>query len=92
VRFNPPRWYAWAFTTVEHHSLHHSVAFADTRCNYANTLICLDRLFGTFHAGEAAVVGQDDRRRLRIWEQWLFPWLPAINGRYGATPAATPKS
>ncbi|MEI6418068.1 MAG: sterol desaturase family protein [Sphingomonadales bacterium] len=90
VRFNPPRWYGFFFTTVEHHSLHHSVAYQDTRCNYANVLICLDRLFGSFRVGEAAVVGQDDRRRLSIWEQFLFPWLPAINGRYGAV--ATPKS
>lgn len=48
VRFDPPRWYSFFFTTVEHHSLHHSVPFEDTRCNYANSLILVDRMCGTF--------------------------------------------
>ena len=80
VRFNPPAWYAHIFTTIAHHSLHHSVAYEDTRCNYANSLIILDRLFGTFRVGETDTVGQGARRRLSIHEQWLFPVLPAING------------
>lgn len=80
VRFNPPAWYAHIFTTIAHHSLHHSVAYEDTRCNYANALILLDRLFGTFRTGETDTVGQDGRRRLSIREQMLFPVLPEING------------
>jgi sterol desaturase/sphingolipid hydroxylase (fatty acid hydroxylase superfamily) len=76
VRFDPPAWYGYVFTTVEAHSLHHRVGFEDTRCNYANTLILLDHLFGTHRAGESAVVGQDERRRLTIREQWLFPLRP----------------
>lgn len=78
VRCYTPRWYAFLFTTVEHHSLHHSVGYDETRCNYANSLILLDRIFGTFREGEAAVVGQDDRKRLSIREQFLFPVQPAI--------------
>jgi hypothetical protein len=66
VRFDPPRWYAYVFTTVEAHSLHHSVGFKKTRCNYANALILCDRMFGTFREGEAEVVGQDERKRLLI--------------------------
>src|SRR5262249_51386024 len=66
VRFNPPGWYSFFFTTVEHHSLHHSVTFTDTRCNYANSLILIDRICGTFRVGESAIVGQDERKRLSI--------------------------
>ncbi|MBS0376451.1 MAG: sterol desaturase family protein [Proteobacteria bacterium] len=78
VRFDPPRWYAFVFTTVETHSLHHQVGFKETRCNYANVLILLDHVFGTFRPGEAQVVGQDDRRRLGIREQFLFPLRPLL--------------
>lgn len=79
VRADPPRFYAFFFTTIRHHSLHHSVPFEDTRCNYANCLILLDRIFGTYREGEADVVGQDDRRRLSIKEQFLFPFQPLID-------------
>ncbi|WP_420382288.1 sterol desaturase family protein [Novosphingobium sp.] len=78
VRLDPPRWYAFVFTTIRHHSLHHSVPYEDTRCNYANSLIVIDRMFGTFRNGEAEVVGQDERKRLSIREQWLFPAMPVI--------------
>lgn len=78
VRFNPPRWYAYLFTTVEAHSLHHAVGFEETRCNYANALILCDRMFGTFRQGEAEVVGQGERRRLSISQQFMFPLRPLI--------------
>jgi sterol desaturase/sphingolipid hydroxylase (fatty acid hydroxylase superfamily) len=78
VRCYPPRWYAFFFTTVEHHSLHHSVRFEDTLCNYANSLILCDRMCGTFRNGEAEVVGQDERKRLSIKEQFLFPLRPLM--------------
>jgi sterol desaturase/sphingolipid hydroxylase (fatty acid hydroxylase superfamily) len=78
VRNTPPRWYAYLFTTIEAHSLHHSVPYLDTRCNYANSLILIDRVFGTFRAGEATVVGQDDRKRLSILQQFIFPLRPLI--------------
>jgi sterol desaturase/sphingolipid hydroxylase (fatty acid hydroxylase superfamily) len=78
VRFDPPRWYAFIFTTVEAHSLHHAVGFKETRCNYANALILCDRMFGTFRKGEAAVVGQDERTRLRIRQQFMFPLRPLL--------------
>jgi len=78
TRCDPPRWYAFLFTTIENHSLHHSVAYEDTRCNYANSLILIDRIFGTFRAGESEIVGQDERRRLSIREQFLFPFQPVI--------------
>lgn len=78
VRFNPPRWYAYVFTTIEAHSLHHTVGFKETRCNYANALILWDRVFGTFHKGEAEVVGQDERKRLMIGQQFMFPLRPLI--------------
>lgn len=79
TRFDPPRWYAFFFTTIQHHSLHHSVSYEDTRCNYGNSLILLDRLFGTYSDGEAELVGQDERRRLSIREQFLFPAQPLID-------------
>lgn len=78
VRSDPPRWYAFFFTTIQHHSMHHSVRYEDTLCNYANSMILIDRVFGTFRPGEAAVVGQDERKRLSIWEQFMFPFAPVI--------------
>lgn len=78
TRCDPPKWYAFFFTTIRHHSLHHSVGYEETRCNYANSLILLDRLFGTYRDGEAELVGQDERRRLSIREQMLFPFQPVI--------------
>ncbi|QOV92953.1 sterol desaturase family protein [Novosphingobium sp. ES2-1] len=76
VRSDPPKFYSFFFTTICHHSLHHSVPYEDTRCNYGNSLILCDRIFGTYKEGEASVVGQDDRRRLSIREQWVFPFVP----------------
>jgi sterol desaturase/sphingolipid hydroxylase (fatty acid hydroxylase superfamily) len=78
VRFDPPRWYSYIFTTVEAHSLHHSVGFKETRCNYANSLILCDRMCGTFREGEGEVVGQDERKRLSIRQQFIFPLRPLI--------------
>lgn len=79
VRSDPPRFYAFFFTTIRHHSLHHSVDFDSTRCNYANSLIILDRVFGTYREGESAIVGQDARKRLSIREQFMFPFQPVID-------------
>ncbi len=78
TRFDPPRWYAFFFTTIRNHSLHHSVVYEDTRCNYGNSLILLDRIFGTYREGEAELVGQDERKRLSVWEQTIFPARPVI--------------
>jgi len=79
VRANPPIWYSFFFTTIRHHSLHHSTDYDATRSNYGNSLILLDRIFGTYREGEADVVGQDERRRLSIWEQTMFPFQPLID-------------
>lgn len=80
VRSNPPAWYSFFFTTIRHHSLHHTaLSYEDTRCNYGNVLILYDRIFGTYREGESAVVGQDERRRLSIREQFLFPFQPWID-------------
>jgi sterol desaturase/sphingolipid hydroxylase (fatty acid hydroxylase superfamily) len=79
VRSDPPRWYAFFFTTIRNHSLHHTaLSYEDTRCNYGNSLILMDRIFGTYREGESAIVGQDDRKRLSIWEQTIFPARPLI--------------
>lgn len=78
TRCDPPRWYGFFFTTIRNHSLHHSVSYEDTRCNYGNSLILLDRMFGTYRDGELEIVGQDERRRLSIPEQFLFPFQPLI--------------
>jgi len=78
VRSDPPKFYSFFFTTIRHHSLHHSVRYEDTRCNYGNSLILLDRIFGTYREGESAIVGQDERKRLSIWEQFIFPARPLI--------------
>lgn len=95
VRADPPRFYAFFFTTIRHHSLHHSTGYDETRSNYANSLILLDRLFGTYREGEGLVVGQDDRRRLTIVEQTMFPLRPLSKKmkarrarRQGKTPPA----
>ena len=80
MRSDPPAWYSFFFTTIRHHSLHHTaLSYEDTRCNYGNVLILYDRIFGTYREGESAVVGQDERRRLTIAEQFLFPFQPLIN-------------
>ncbi|MEH3046255.1 sterol desaturase family protein [Sphingomonas adhaesiva] len=76
VRADPPRFYSFFFTTIRHHSLHHSTGYDETRSNYANSLILLDRLFGTYREGEGVIVGQDERRRLSVVEQTLFPLRP----------------
>jgi sterol desaturase/sphingolipid hydroxylase (fatty acid hydroxylase superfamily) len=74
IRSDPPAWFAFFFTTIRHHSLHHTaLSYEDTRCNYGNSVIVFDRIFGTFKEGESEVVGQDERRRLSIREQFLFP-------------------
>ncbi len=83
VSANPPIWYSFVFTTIRNHSLHHSTDYEATRCNYGNSLILLDRIFGTYREGESAIVGQDERRRLSIVEQALFPFKPLIQ-RYKA--------
>jgi len=79
VRSDPPIWYSFFFTTIRHHSLHHSIYYENTRCNYGNSLILLDRIFGTYKEGEGVLVGQDDRKRLSIREQTLFPFQPIID-------------
>lgn len=82
VRADPPRWFSFFFTTIQHHSLHHTaLSFEDTRCNYGNCVILFDRMFGTFREGESAIAGQDDRKRLSIRDQFLFPFLPWIERR-----------
>ncbi|WP_226018828.1 sterol desaturase family protein [Novosphingobium sp. FKTRR1] len=78
VRSDPPLFYSFFFTTIRHHSLHHSVPYEDTRCNYGNSLILIDRIFGTYKEGEASIVGQDERKRLSIVEQWVFPFRPLV--------------
>lgn len=93
VRSDPPKFYSFVFTTIRHHSLHHSTDYEATRRNYANSLILLDRVFGTYREGEASLVGQDDRKRLSIREQFLFPFHPLIEqireNRGGAASAAS---
>lgn len=88
VRADPPIWYSFFFTTIRHHSLHHSVGYEETRCNYGNALILLDRIFGTYREGEGVLVGQDERKRLTIWEQTLFPVQPLID-KYKARKTAS---
>lgn len=74
INSNPPIWFGFFFTTIRHHSLHHTaLSYEDTRCNYGNSVILWDRVFGTFKNGESVIVGQDDRKRLSIAQQWLFP-------------------
>lgn len=92
VKADPPIWYSFFFTTIRHHSLHHSTDYESTRCNYGNSLILLDRVFGTYKEGEGVIVGQDDLRRLSVWEQTLFPFQPLIErwkakGAGGSAPA-----
>nr|WP_232492705.1 sterol desaturase family protein [Novosphingobium kaempferiae] len=79
VRSDPPKFYSFFFTTIRHHSLHHSTDYESTRCNYGNSLILLDRVFGTYRDGEGVIVGQDDLKRLSIWEQFMFPFQPVID-------------
>lgn len=85
IRSNPPIFYSFFFTTIRHHSLHHSVGFEETRCNFANAMIFIDRIFGTFRSGEASIVGQDERKRLTILEQFLFP-VNALRNHSRETP------
>jgi sterol desaturase/sphingolipid hydroxylase (fatty acid hydroxylase superfamily) len=80
VRSDPPIWYSFFFTTIRHHSLHHSTDYDSTRSNFGNSLILLDRIFGTYREGGGVLVGQDDRKRLSIREQALFPFQSMIDG------------
>jgi len=80
ISADPPPIYSFFFTTIRNHSLHHTaLSYEDTRCNYANSLILIDRIFGTYRDGESTIVGQDDRRRLSIYEQFMFPFQPVID-------------
>lgn len=84
VRADPPIWYGFLFTTIRNHSLHHTaLSYEDTRCNYGNSVILWDRVFGTYREGESEVVGQDERRRLSIKEQFLFPFQGWLTRRSG---------
>jgi len=47
-------------------------------------VILWDRVFGTYREGESEVVGQDERRRLSIREQFLFPILPWLERKRSA--------
>ena len=79
VRSDPPLWYSFLFTTIRHHSLHHTaLSYEDTRCNYGCAIIIFDRIFGTYREGESEIVGQGQRVRLSIREQFLFPLRPVI--------------
>ncbi|MEI6642795.1 MAG: sterol desaturase family protein [Novosphingobium sp.] len=78
VKSDPPLFYSFFFTSIRHHSFHHSVGYENTRCNYGNAIILFDRILGTYKEGEGVLVGQDDRRRLTIWEQFVFPFQPLI--------------
>ena len=79
VRSDPPLWYSFFFTTIRHHSLHHTaLSYEDTRCNYGCAIILFDRIFGTYREGESEIVGQGERVRLSIREQFLFPLRPVI--------------
>jgi len=89
VRADPPIWYSFFFTTIRHHSLHHSTDYDATRSNYGNSLILLDRIFGTYREGEGVLVGQDERKRLSIWEQTVFPFQPLID-KYKSRRAQSP--
>jgi sterol desaturase/sphingolipid hydroxylase (fatty acid hydroxylase superfamily) len=85
VSANPPIWYGFFFTTIRNHSLHHTAtSYEDTRCNYGNSVIFWDRVFGTYKEGESAIVGQDERKRLSIWEQWTFPLRPFLKRKEAA--------
>ncbi|MEO8373708.1 MAG: sterol desaturase family protein [Sphingomonas bacterium] len=88
VRSDPPIWYSFFFTTIRHHSLHHSTDYDCTRSNFGNSLILLDRIFGTYREGEGVLVGQDERKRLSVWEQTLFPFQSLIDA-YKARRAAS---
>jgi sterol desaturase/sphingolipid hydroxylase (fatty acid hydroxylase superfamily) len=80
VRFDPPRWYSYIFTTIESHSVHHSNNYDETRSNYSNSLIIWDRVFGTFRDGDAEVVGcQEDRKKQSLLDQHIYPIIPAID-------------
>ena len=84
VRFNSPRWWRFLFNTTEHHSLHHSQDYESTRCNYSNSLIFIDRMFGTCIDGEAELLGMEGGRRMSIREQMTYPFTEgwkAIKGR-----------
>jgi sterol desaturase/sphingolipid hydroxylase (fatty acid hydroxylase superfamily) len=87
VRSDPPKFYSFFFTTIRHHSLHHSVGYEETRCNYGNAIIVFDRILGTYREGEGILVGQGERKRLSIREQFVFPFVPLIE-KYRARKSA----
>ena len=91
IRFNSPRWWLFLFNSIEHHSLHHSQDYESTRCNYSNSFIFIDRMFGTCVDDFSELVGQEGGRRLSIREQMLFTFQPVIDRvRDWRSPAAVP--
>jgi sterol desaturase/sphingolipid hydroxylase (fatty acid hydroxylase superfamily) len=91
VRFNSPKWWRFLFNTTEHHSVHHSQDYEATRSNYANSLIFIDRIFGTCVDGEAELLGMEGGRRMSIREQMTHPFSEgwkALKERFGRSSAA----
>jgi MFS family permease len=86
VRFGPPRWHAYVFTTIETHSLHHQVGFNETRCNYANALILLDHLLtyaqATLHmSARSGFISGIVTNAIAIPTAMLGGWLSDRHGR-----------
>ena len=94
VRFNSPKWWRFLFNTTEHHSLHHSHDYEATRCNYSNSFIFIDRMFGTCIDGEAEMLGLEHGRRMSISEQMTYPFTEgwkSLKERFGQQqPTAVP--
>ena len=67
--------------TPDLHRWHHSTVYEEGDSNYGAVTSVWDRVFGTYRDGESEVVGQDDRKRLSIKEQWLFPLRPWLEKR-----------
>jgi sterol desaturase/sphingolipid hydroxylase (fatty acid hydroxylase superfamily) len=82
VRADPPWFYSYFFTTIRHHSLHHSVGYEETRCNYANSMILIDRVLGTYREAKASWLARTSAAcRSRSSSCSFVPVVDAIKAR-----------
>src|SRR5262249_1981746 len=94
-------WWGYVVSLPNHHALHHSVEARDARTthNYAEVLILLDVLFGTFRAApRPRTFGVDDRAfpRQAVSKQLLSPFVVeraptlAVPNQQSSSPPARP--
>ncbi len=86
IRQRTPRWLDWIVCTPAVHRRHHSRSWRESDCNFGNTVMCWDHLFGSYGAPSAeqpAMGLEDDPLPAGFWAQMTAPFR---SRRRGLTP------